>query len=204
MHHLARGPRRAGRRHRPDARADRLGDGRDPGRRGDAGPDRRLRGRAARQGRDGRGGRPASSTRCTPTRPPISVPGRLLDVVGTGGDRSMSVNISTMAAIVAAGAGRPGGQARQPVGVVAVRLGRRPRGARRPARPARRPGRRASRTRPASRSASRRRSTPRCGTPPCPGASSASARPSTSSARWPTRPGPPPRRSAAPTRGWRR
>ena len=36
---------------------------------------------------------------------PISVGGRLLDVVGTGGDRSMSVNISTMAAIVAAGAG---------------------------------------------------------------------------------------------------
>jgi anthranilate phosphoribosyltransferase len=36
---------------------------------------------------------------------PISVPGRLLDIVGTGMDRSMSVNISTMAAIVAAGAG---------------------------------------------------------------------------------------------------
>lgn len=35
----------------------------------------------------------------------IEVPGRLLDVVGTGGDRSMSVNISTMSAIVAAGAG---------------------------------------------------------------------------------------------------
>ncbi len=35
----------------------------------------------------------------------ITVDGRLLDVVGTGGDRSMSVNISTMAAIVAAGAG---------------------------------------------------------------------------------------------------
>lgn len=36
---------------------------------------------------------------------PIAVPGRTLDVVGTGGDRSMSVNISTMSAIVAAGAG---------------------------------------------------------------------------------------------------
>ncbi|QZY28031.1 anthranilate phosphoribosyltransferase [Nocardioides coralli] len=36
---------------------------------------------------------------------PIEVAGRCLDVVGTGGDRSMSVNISTMAAIVAAGAG---------------------------------------------------------------------------------------------------
>src|SRR3954447_461813 len=38
---------------------------------------------------------------------PLTVTGRVLDVVGTGGDRSMSVNISTMAAIVAAGAGAP-------------------------------------------------------------------------------------------------
>jgi anthranilate phosphoribosyltransferase len=38
---------------------------------------------------------------------PLTVVGRVLDVVGTGGDRSMSVNISTMAAIVAAGAGVP-------------------------------------------------------------------------------------------------
>lgn len=36
---------------------------------------------------------------------PISVSGRLLDIVGTGGDRSNSVNISTMSAVVAAAAG---------------------------------------------------------------------------------------------------
>lgn len=36
---------------------------------------------------------------------PLDIEGRVLDVVGTGGDRSFSVNISTMAAIVAAGAG---------------------------------------------------------------------------------------------------
>src|SRR5680860_700214 len=36
---------------------------------------------------------------------PLPISGRVLDVVGTGGDRSFSVNISTMAAIVAAGAG---------------------------------------------------------------------------------------------------
>lgn len=36
---------------------------------------------------------------------PLTVPGRLLDVVGTGSDGSNSVNISTMSAIVAAGAG---------------------------------------------------------------------------------------------------
>ena len=38
---------------------------------------------------------------------PLTLTGRWLDVVGTGGDRSMSVNISTMSAIVAAAAGAP-------------------------------------------------------------------------------------------------
>ena len=56
----------------------------------------------------------------------------------------------------------------------------------------------------ASRSASRRCSTPRSGTPPRRAPSWASGRPSTSSARSPTRPSRGPRRSASPTRGWRR
>jgi len=38
---------------------------------------------------------------------PLRVPGRTLDIVGTGGDRARTVNISSMAAVVAAGAGVP-------------------------------------------------------------------------------------------------
>lgn len=38
---------------------------------------------------------------------PLSVSGRIVDIVGTGGDRAQTVNISTMSAIVMAGAGLP-------------------------------------------------------------------------------------------------
>src|SRR5262249_4203800 len=45
---------------------------------------------------------------------PISVPGPLVDLVGTGGDAAHTVNISTMGAIAAAAAGARGGQHADP------------------------------------------------------------------------------------------
>ena len=56
---------------------------------------------------------------------------RAVDVVGTGGDRSHSINVSTMAAHRRRRRRRAGLQARRPRRVVAVRHGRRARGARR-------------------------------------------------------------------------
>ena len=54
--------------------------------------------------------------------------GSVVDIVGTGGD-GHTRSTSTAASIVA-GRARQGGKARQPLGLVAVRLGRRARGAR--------------------------------------------------------------------------
>ena len=179
---------------------------------GGLGPVRRRRpaGRWARSSpaRRRRRRSPASPSRCGPrARPsteieglveamyehatPLTVAGRVLDVVGTGGDRSMSVNISTMAAIVAAGAGarvvkhgNRSASSKAGAADVLEALGD-------PAGPPGRAGGRASATRSASPSASRRPSTPRCATPPWPAARAGCRRPrSTSSGRWPTRPSP--------------
>ena len=103
-HHLARAARRADQRRVAHRRGERLGDERDHGGRGHAGPDRRVRRRAADQGRP-RGEVAGLARAMLAHATPISVPGRLTDLVGTGGDGARTVNISTMGTIVAAAAG---------------------------------------------------------------------------------------------------
>ena len=74
-----------------------------------AGAGRRAAGGAARQGRDGRRSC-AASPRCMRAlarRPELPALADAVDIVGTGGDRSGSLNLSTGAALLAAACGLP-------------------------------------------------------------------------------------------------
>ena len=65
----------------------------------------------------------ARTMRSFATKVEVAEPGRLLDTAGTGGGRR-TFNVSTTAALIAAGAGLRGCQARQPLGERAYRARR--------------------------------------------------------------------------------
>ncbi len=131
---------------------------------------------------------------------PLSVPGPIVDLVGTGGDRAHTVNISTMGSLVLAGAGhrvvKHGNRAATSASgsadvleALGVRLDL----------PPRRVGELAVEV--GITFCFAQVFHPPCGTPPAPAAGSASPRPSTSSAPSRTRRAPGPRPSASPTAG---
>ena len=67
----------------------------------------------------------ARAMRSLARRPGIAAGEPVADVVGTGGDGSQSLNLSTGAALLAAACGVRGRQAREPLGVLALRQRRR-------------------------------------------------------------------------------
>ena len=113
----ARGARRCWRSHRAGSRRAR----------------RRAARGAARQGRERRGAaRLRRAMRELARRPQLPArSAKAVDIVGTGGDGSGSLNLSTGAALLTAAAGS-GRQARQPLGLEPRRQRRRARGARLP------------------------------------------------------------------------